>query len=249
MKLHTLLGIDSRAATTFRERLRDLLTTFKDNRVRFSGLVKRYTPARETGEALPTETKELGATVRQELEWFRPFFIQAVNAGVLKEEANRLVSAIDINIFGKVFKLGPTALLNLEAKLKELKNALIHIPLLDDSKHWVEDNSVTGSFKAEPEEWVWRTEKQPYNHLKAPATEKHPAQVEVIPRDENVGKWFKRHVSGAISVSAKASLLKRLEEMIATVIEARERANDQAPNIQNQDIGRAILDGLTEGIV
>lgn len=249
-QLSSFLRREAQANLNFRERRTDLVRTFRENRVRFEGLRKTYKPNSENGVQLPDETKVVGTTVREELEWFRPFFTEAVSTSFVKEATNQNARA-NLKIFGLEFKEVPaTALLNLEGKLKELKQTVKHIPTLDDSKTWVSENRQRGTKRIEPDDWQYRTEKQPYTLLKSEATEKHPAQVEVLHRDEHVGKWTRRHFSGAVSTEAKAIMMSRVDEAIREVVSAREQANKVGILAPGTDIGAKIFDSIfTEDLI
>lgn len=246
-KMSVLLKREAQSAQAYRERLKDLIRSFRDNRPRFGGITKTYTPFAEGGDEAPPERKEVGATVKEDLAWFKNFFVQAVDAAVQKEATNQHAKA-DLKLFGHEFKdLPATALLNLEGKLKELKNAVVHMPVLDDAKDWVADDGNRGTFRQNPDEWTYRTEKRPYNHIKAPATDKHAAQVEVLYRDENIGKWTKRIFSGAVSVAKKADLLARIDEAVSAVVKAREEAN-MVEVAKTDTIAQRIFESIFDGI-
>ena len=54
----------------------------------------------------------------------------------------------------------------------------------------------TDSWKTEPVQ-TYRTKRVPRNHVKAEATEKHPAQVEVYYEDVTIGYWTTVKFSGS----------------------------------------------------
>jgi hypothetical protein len=84
-----------------------------------------------------------------------------------------------------------------------------------------------------------RTKKIPRNHVKAEATEKHPAQVEVYHEDVVVGYWKTVKFSGALPAKRMNELLDRLERLQKAVKFAREEANNQTA--EEQKIGRTVL--------
>ncbi len=249
-QLSSFLRREALANLNFRERRTDLAKTFREHRQRFEGVTKTYKPLEEGASQLPDETKTVGTTVREELDWFRPFFVNAVSTSFVKEATNQRARAT-LHVFGLDFKEVPaTALLNLEGKLKELKATIKHLPTLEDSKTWTPDNRQRGTKRIDPDDWTYRTEKKPYNHVKSPATDKHPAQVEVLQHDQHVGKWTKRHFSGAISTEAKAIMMSRVDEAIREVVSAREEANKVEILAPGTDIGAKIFDAIfTEELI
>ena len=97
------------------------------------------------------------------------------------------------------------------------------LPLLDPSETWVYD-PAQNCHATEAVETV-RTKKVPRNHVKAEATEKHPAQVEVYHEDMAVGYWRTVKFSGALQARRVAELLERVEKLQRAVKFAREEAN------------------------
>lgn len=243
-QLSSFLRREAQANENFRARRTELIQTFRDNRPRFEGITKTYKPLEEDGQQLPPETKEVGTTVREEAEWFRTFFSEAVSTSFVKEATNQQARST-LRIFGMEYKNVPaTALLNLEGKLKELKAVIKHIPTLDDSKSWVSQSAQRGTKRVAEDEWTYRTDQVPFNHVKAQATAEHPAQVEVLMTNKNVGKWFKRYFSGAISTENKAIMMSRVDEAIRDVVSAREEANRVEIVAPGTDIGTKIFDAI-----
>jgi hypothetical protein len=87
-----------------------------------------------------------------------------------------------------------------------------------------------------------KTKKIPRNHVKAEATEKHPAQVEVYHEDVVVGQWKTVKFSGALPAKRVNELLERVEKVQHAVKFAREEANNQEAD--EQKIGRTVLSYL-----
>jgi hypothetical protein len=70
-----------------------------------------------------------------------------------------------------------------------------------------------------------RTRKVPRNLVKAVATDKHPAQVEVYYEDVTVGTWSTTKYSGAMDPVTRTAVLARIEKVLHAVKVAREDAN------------------------
>ena len=85
-------------------------------------------------------------------------------------------------------------------------------------------NDATGIWET-PERQTTRSKKVLRNHVKAPATDKHPAQVDVYQEDTIVGTWNTRNMSGAMRLSDIRVLQERLERLRDAVKYAREQAN------------------------
>ena len=75
--------------------------------------------------------------------------------------------------------------------------------------------------------------------MKAEATDKHPAQVEIYYEDNIVGLWKTTKFSGAVPASKVAEMLGRVETLQKAVKFAREKANStEAPR---QQVGAKLL--------
>ena len=84
-----------------------------------------------------------------------------------------------------------------------------------------------------------RTKKVPRNHVKAEATEKHPAQVEVYYEDVPIGYWTTVKFSGALPARRVNELLERVEKLQQAVKFAREEAN--GTEVTDQRVGDAVF--------
>jgi hypothetical protein len=101
----------------------------------------------------------------------------------------------------------------------------------------VQDPS-TDAWKTEPVRTL-RTKKVPRNHVKAEATEKHPAQVEVYYEDIPVGYWTTVKFSGALPARRVNELLDRVEKLQQAVKFAREEAN--GVDVVDQRVGDSVF--------
>lgn len=231
-----------------RKRLKDTFTKGADQF--FTGIVRTYTPIADGGEEQPEERKELPSTVKKELNWFKQYFLNAISEAMVRETTNTVAKA-DLVLFGRTFKDVPaTALLNLESKVQSLMDDIIQkIPTRSSARNWAEHNPTDGSFVTADVDWKWRTEKRPYNHVKSPESAKHPAQVEVLYRDENIGKWQVQTFSGAIDVALKSVLIDRAQQALAAIKAAREEANLVTVVDAETEIGEHLYESIFEGVI
>lgn len=128
-------------------------------------------------------------------------------------------------------------LLFLEKQLVDLHTFIRKLPVLDASESWNLDPS-SDAWKTEPVRTI-RTKKVPRNHVKAEATEKHPAQVDVYYEDVPVGYWTTVKFSGALPARRVNELLERVEKLQNAVKFAREEAN--SAEVTDQRVGDAVL--------
>jgi len=84
-----------------------------------------------------------------------------------------------------------------------------------------------------------KTFKTPRNHVKAEATEYHPAQVDVYYEDITIGYWRTVKFSGAMLARRINELLQRVEILQQAVMFAREEANNS--EVEEQRVGERIF--------
>jgi hypothetical protein len=111
------------------------------------------------------------------------------------------------------------------------------LPTLDPSESW-SWNEQQGAYATDPVKTT-RTKKVLRNHVKAEATDRHPAQVEVYTEDVVVGYWTTTKFSGAVPASEVAELLERVGKLAEAVKRAREEAN--SITVTDSNPGAAIL--------
>jgi hypothetical protein len=142
-----------------------------------------------------------------------------------KDWANCTAKA-DVLVDGTVLlkDVPATYLLFLEKQLTDLHTFVKKLPVLDSAETW-EYDSTQDCYATEPTQTV-KTKKIPRNHVKAEATEHHPAQVEVYYEDVVVGYWRTVKYSGALPAKRVNELLARVEKLQQAVKFAREEANN-----------------------
>ncbi|MDY7014382.1 MAG: hypothetical protein SVX43_12430, partial [Cyanobacteriota bacterium] len=131
-------------------------------------------------------------------------------------------------------------LLFLEKQLTELQAFIKKLPVLDASETWEFDENAD-CWATEPVQTL-KTFKTPRNHVKAEATEHHPAQVEVYYEDVTVGYWRTVKFSGALPAHRVNQLLERVEKLQQAVKFAREEANNT--EVEEQRVGERIFQYL-----
>lgn len=207
----------------------------------FNGFVRRYTPKDEEGEVLPDENKRIQATVDKCLEDFANTLGEMLDTVLTVDVANTNAVA-DITVDGYLIasRVPVTHLLFLEKQLVDIRSFLSSLPVLDPASSWVDDGK-NDYWRAEPVTTV-RTKKIRKSFVAAPATDKHPAQVEVYTEDEPVGTWTKTDISGAIPSTEKEGMISKVNNLIEAVKAAREEAN--ATEVVRAEIGESLFSYL-----
>jgi hypothetical protein len=212
-------GAKSRAARTLTDAHHTLARP-----VLLEGIARDYRPVDENGERFPSESKKVQLRVPDVLTQVREALAKLFDVVATKETANRHASADVVVDGGMLLENVPvTYLLFLEKQLVDIHTFIAKLPTLDPTKEWSFDEAV--GVYATPVVDTVKTKKIPRNHTLAPATDKHPAQVEVYHEDVVTGYWSTRIFSGALPQTRVDVLLNRVVALQEAVKRAREEAN------------------------
>lgn len=198
----------------------------------FSGISRTYQPRDDEGEKLPSESTKVQTTVDSLLTDAVTALIRHFNMAATKDNANCLARGnVEIGGVNILADVPVPHLLFLEKQLTDFCTLLTKLPTLAPEETWTLDGN-TNTWKTEPVTTV-RTKKVPRNHVKAEATDRHPAQVEVYFEDVPVGRWTTVKYSGAIPEVRRRELLARAQTLLEAIRRGREQANNTAaPEIE-----------------
>jgi len=238
-KLNQILAIEKSKKTALHDEITELhKATQKPSFV--NGHYKTFAPIADDGETFPDDVHHVqcqhGEVISQVVE--RLAILMDVTA--TKDFANCNARA-DIIVGGEVFlKSVPVHyLLFLEKELKSLETFVTKMVVLAPSENWVWDPH-RGLFRSQEPVKTHKTKKMQRPIVLYPATDKHPAQTNLITDDVIIGYWSTTNLSGAIPREKKVELLARIRELQDAVKFAREHANStEAPE---QKVGRKVLD-------
>jgi hypothetical protein len=204
----------------------------------YYGFNKNYEPKEEGSEQFPPEQKKVLLRSDDVLSETKNLFAEFLDITATKDFANVSAKA-DVKIGGNtLIKDVPVPyLLFLEKQLTDLRTFVDKMPVLDESDDWRKDDA-TGLFKTEPTK-THRTSKVQEAIVLYDATEKHPAQTQLITKDVIVGYWNQTKQSGAITRGDKRKLLERIESVLSAVKSAREEAN--SVEASEKKVGEDIL--------
>src|SRR5258708_7495351 len=206
-----------------------------------SGISRTYRPKDEEGEQLPSESTKVQIKAEDIIRDTVESLTRLFNVVATKDWANCKAKA-DVVVDGKklLSNVPATYLLFLEKQLVDLHTFIKKLPVLDASETWTFDPSAD-CWATEPVQTV-KTKKVPRNHVKAEATDKHPAQVEVYYEDITVGYWRTVKFSGALPAQRINELLARVERLQEAVKFAREEANNL--EVEEQKVGEKVFQYL-----
>ena len=189
-----------------------------------NGHTKTYQPKVETEQEIPPQKLPVQMNATDMFREARTLLTEYFDVTAAKDWGNQLAKA-DIEVDGKVLlaDVPATYLLFLEKQLNDLRTFIAKFTELDPSIDWERDPS-SGLFKSEPIATV-RTEKRQKALVLYPATDKHPAQTQLVTEDITVGTWMTTKFSGAMPATEKKQLLARVDRLIHGVQQALVQAN------------------------
>lgn len=229
-------GVKSKATRDFTDIHREVTKT-----PLLSGLSRTYQPRDDEGDQLPAESTLVQVKAEELVTKVAETLTNLFDVTLTKEKANTSAKA-DIVVGDKTIlsNVPVTYLLFLEKQLVDLHTFVSKLPTLDPAQNWTKDNA-TGTYVSDVVQTV-KTKKVPKNWVKAEATDRHPAQVEIFHEDVIVGTWSKREFSGALPADRVNELIDRVEELQKAVKFAREEANNT--EVTDAKAGKAVFDYL-----
>jgi len=242
-KLHEYLGSQNAVFTQAEKVRTDLLATFDKKRHLFGETLKQYHPDGENKSPVIEAQSTLQTTVRQELATFlKPILAKALDSEATIDVGNTIAKADVILDDGTALlrDVPATQLLQLDKRLGELLTFVTAVPTLDPAKGFGLDTQRGNGVYAAREVRKRRTSKEQVPLVMYDATDKFPAQTQLITKDVEIGTISELEWSGLITPVTKSRMLERVEELRRVVKQARARANDV--EVEEQKIGIKVLD-------
>jgi len=225
-ELHQLLATVSTREGQAAKLMKEAASTFANKDSHFNGRMKTYHPDDDSVDNIvdSEEIVNMVYTVKDKLKYIRKTFANSVDTVIAKEETNSSGSAKAMLTFGnETVELSATALLALEKRIRFLREVYNTIPTLDPTKVWTYDDEK-GFYKTDPVNRN-RLVKKKKTVVVVPATDKFPAQTDVVVTDEKVGHYEEEHYSSKLSVRDKADMLDRVDKLLDSISLARAKAN------------------------
>ena len=239
MILNQILAIEKGKRQHATRLVTDLHRTL-DKAPLLSGISRVYQPRQEDGDVLPPESTRVQANAEDILRQIADAVTPLLDVTFDRDTANRHAEA-DLIVEGRTImsRVPVSYLLFLEKQLQDLRTVIVNLPTLDQAEIWEEQ--APGVYRTVPTQTI-RSKKVPRNHVKAEATDRHPAQVEVYYEDVPVGTWTTTKFSGAVPPGRAKQLLRRVDNLIEATKRAREEAN--TTTVVSHDIGCEVFDYL-----
>lgn len=245
--LHALLAVEADLKGRGDKISRETIHTFKQKQPHFSSSNRSYEPAKEEGRTFPSEDREMVTTVTDKLNYFQKQLIKTIDLVYQKDMTNP-ETEVDLEVGDIVFaeKVVATALLDLKKYFTVVREVYSAIPTLAPNKKWEKDPDTPNVYRAAPV-IKQKEEKVPFPVTLAPATDKHPAQVDKEYRMEVVGTWTEIERTGAWSPAEKSEKLERIDMILEALQRARQEAN--TIKVKNVKIAKNLFDFINHGKV
>lgn len=223
MKLNQVIAVEKGVKTRTNADLSALYAVVQKSAL-FDGLKKTYSPLNEGGEQHPPQEQRVQQSVAGALKNAQKFMEELLDVTAQKDYTNCVAKA-DVSVDGETILTGvPVSyLLFLEKQITDLHSFVAKLPTLDPAREWKADAGL-GLWRTEPTK-SFRTKKEQRPIVLYGATDKHPAQTQLITEDINVGTWEEVRFSGATQATDVQKLLGRIEKLQKAVKFAREEAN------------------------
>lgn len=228
--LHMILAVEKRKRQQIQQAINELYRLAQKKDL-FTGLSHTYHPLGDADNQDDPRSEMLPAQYQKPVFDAQSLFLKAVSEfGELfdvvatKDFANTHAAAdIELEDGTIIAESVPAVfLLFLEKSLTDLDTIVSKLPTLNAGVDWQRDER--GYWKGPVNETI-RSRKLAKVLVRYPATDKHPAQTELVHEDLPVGKWLKVELSGAMDEVTRDMYLKRIRELYRAVKFAREKAN------------------------
>jgi len=238
VKLCQVIAIDKGAKAEARSAISKLHHTNQKTAL-FSGQTRTFEPIDDANQ-LPAESVRVQKKVDDTIDSFVSSLSEQLDVQFTKDAGNTVAKA-NVTVNGRVIieNAPSTFLLALEKTLDDINTFFSELPELDPAEEWTYDTTA-GLFRAAPRKTrSTRKEEQPV--VLYDATDRHPAQTQLVQRDVLVGFWNQQRLSGAIDSDRKAEILRRISAIRKAVRSAREEANSTEIS-RYRGIGKDIFD-------
>lgn len=248
-RLHELLAASGTLSGQADKTRADLISTFNSKKHHFGEKKVEFVPDSADEKNEVREQSSIQTTVHDEIEWICGKMAKAINVDHHIDVANTSAKADVVLEDGTVLlkDVPSTSLLQIGHTLDAVHSLIEAIPTLDPTKGFTPDPIRKGVFAARPVEKI-STKKIKKVITLAPATDKHPAQVQVYDADDRVGVIHEQEWSSMITPALKSDLLDRCEVLQQAVKKARARANDTEVDTSSK-IGNVMLSHIFDPLL
>lgn len=248
-KMHELLAVSDDLKGQAAKTRADLTATFLNKSHLFRKKIVTFRPLEAGKEPITESQSDIQTTLAKEVAWVSNFMAKAIDSGYQIDLGNTTAKADLVVDDSLTIKDVPaTFLLQLEKHLVQVRDLAQALPTLDPAQGFEQDTAFgKGIWKAR-EVVKERTKKVKRVLTLAPATDKHPAQVQVYDADEPTGTLLEQEWSALTTPATKSEILTRCDTLIQAVKKARSRANQLELDVTGNQIGKKLLDYIFKPI-
>jgi hypothetical protein len=207
-----------------------------------SGIQRSYKPRFEDGAQFPDEYRRVQFTAESRVQKYLDSLAGLLDMTATKDYGNLNARAtVRVGETVIIEDAPVTLLMNLEKQLDMFRVFLEELPTLDPAQDW-EWNQEAKAYASKPSGTA-RTEKITVPVVLSPATDRHPAQVQVVNKDEVQGIWTTVKYSGFLTGDRIKELTDRVTRLLLAVRFAREEAN-ATTRVEKKALGGAVASYL-----
>lgn len=245
-QLHEIIAVEKALRDEARQAVETAKALFTQGQSRLRGQTARYEPTDPDELTETSAVQVMETTAAQVLGDVARVFGRYMDAAMQKEQTNMSTEAYVI-VDGQEITgpLAAPALLNLEARLIEIKKLYEVTPVNDVTRIWEYDDQ-RGSFMTVERRRIKMRKEVVFETMFA-GDAKHPPQIDRQSKDVPVGYVYTRQESGCLTPADQKARLARLGELIRAVRQARERAN-RVPVVK-LELANKLFSYINEGVV
>lgn len=244
-KMHELLAVNDDQKGQATKTRGDLISTFSTKSHLFRKKIVTFRPNEENIPPTTEAQSDIQTTLSKEIHWVSGFLTKAVDSGYQIDIGNTQAKA-DLVVDGMSEPLAKdvpaTSLLQLEKHLVAVRELAAAIPTLDPAQGFTEDKTLGKGYWVARDIVKGRTKKVKKVLTLAPATDKHPAQVQTYDEDVTIGTILEQEWSALTTPAIKSEVLARVDNLIQAVKKARSRANSLELDVTAHKIGKKLMD-------
>ena len=252
-KLHEVIAVEKDVRQTASKIMGETNKTFSSKHQLFATHSKIYSPLSATDVERPSEDEKATpiTTVTDKLAYCQKQLIRLFDVIIQKEEANtRAKENVVVYYQDEAITLAENvpvaALVQLENLFETIRSQVFDsIPTLDPTKKWDADVSAGAGYYRTGEITRQSNKKIAKPIQLSAATDRHPAQVQLVNEDVATGTWAITYFSGMLSPAEKSELMGRLDVVLEGIKKARARAN--TVEVESVVIGKKLFKFINEG--
>lgn len=206
----------------------------------FHGQERTYSPEIDGGMKLPDEKQIVQETVGRIISKVKETAIRDFDLTLQRDRTNQIAKGSVIIDGRTIIEDAPVSfLLSMEQQLLKIRNFIAALPTPDTGEQWTL-NANTNMLESAPKISL-RTAKEQHFISVAAATEKHAEQIREVTRDNVVGRWTTRLISGALTSTSKEKMLVQIDKAMEAFKFAREEANSTEA-VAKEESGSKLFD-------